>query len=140
MQLVTTSMKQQMVSTLMAVMVYDKEEDLAEAEEEPEDDAPAGACVFTWPELAAMASKTLTMCLEMYGAVEASGLFEASNRVRSSSVNQRTLLDQAMLKAFMGEVCKTEDQRRTFLRSLQPRDALRLLGMVSLQLTILRLQ
>ena len=103
------------------------------AEEEPEDDAPAGACAFSSAELSVMASMFLNKLLDMFGAMERLGGFLATSSYRAATVNYRVALDEFMLESFWKEkgVCKDIHSSSRFLYSLKPRDALRLVGFVT---------
>lgn len=108
---------------------------LNEVEDEPEDDAPASACVFTRKELSALGSRLLNLQMELFGAAEGAGLFLATARNRSSSINHRMALDSHLLNAFWNEkgVCKRPEAARSLIRSMRPRDALRVLGLLTAQ-------
>jgi hypothetical protein len=104
---------------------------LAATEEEPEDDAPAGACAFTRRELAALAARTLRAMLALHGAAEGAGDFFAAGKHRAAAVNHRTALDAALLDELWMEsgVVRAPGAGAALLRALAPRDALRLLGL-----------
>lgn len=124
--------RHRMVKAIMELIVADVADvDLEAIVDEPEEDAPAGACVFTRRELAAIASRLLNCMLKIYGAAEAAGAFLCTSKHRSHHQNQRTVMDEFMLKQFFSKeaVCKTPDACKAFLNSLAPRDALRLLGL-----------
>lgn len=103
------------------------------AEDEPEDDAPAGACAFSSAELSNMASLLLNKLLDMFGAMEGLGGFLATSSYRAATVNYRMALDEYMVESFWMEkgVCKDIRSSSQFLYSLKPRDALRLIGIVT---------
>lgn len=103
------------------------------AEDEPEDDAPAGACAFSRAELSRLASKFLNKLLDMFGAMENLGGFLATSSYRAATVNYRMAMDEFMLESFWTEkgVCKDIHSSSFFLYCLRPRDALRLVGFVT---------
>lgn len=113
-----------------------EEEDagLNAAEEEPDDDAPAGISVFTSRELASMASRVLNLMLKLYGAAESAKAFLSTGRHRSSSVNYRMALDSHLLSVMWGTggpASRRPHTLKKLLRALTPRDALRLLGLLA---------
>lgn len=111
------------------------EGDIDAAAEEPEDDAPAGSCVLTRGELAAVAARTLRLLLRVFGAAEGAGAFLAHNAHRAATINHRMALDAALLEAAWSEkcICKRAAAVAALLRALSPRDALRLLGLLTAQ-------
>lgn len=60
-------------------------------------------------------------------------MFASVGRNRGTEVNQRTVLDKALLEYFIGRdsVIKAWQQRVAVLNMLEPRDRLRMLGLVS---------
>ncbi len=139
-QLVSSTIQKDLIIGLVGLLVATadaaaNDADIDEAEDEPEDDAPAGACVFTRPELAALAARLLRLFLSVFGAAEASGAFFATGKHRSAGVNHRMALDGYLLEALGSEkgICKTPDAARSLLRALPPHDSLRLIGLFAAQ-------
>lgn len=139
-QLVSTNIQRELIRGLASLLVSTADTagndgDIDEAEDEPEDDAPAGACVFTRPELAALAARLLRILLSIFGTAEASGAFLSTGKHRSAGINHRMALDSYLLEALASEkgVCKTPEALRSVLRVLPPRDCLRLVGLLAAQ-------
>jgi hypothetical protein len=139
-QLVGAGIQRELIRGLVGLIVCNdimagNDGDIDAAEDEPEDDAPAGACIFTRPELAALAARLLRILLSIFGAAEASGAFLATGKHRSAGGNHRMALDSYLLEALASEkgVCKTPEASRALLRVLAPRDCLRLIGLLAAQ-------
>eukprot|EP00889_Picochlorum_renovo_P008478 jgi/Picre1/35508/NNA_002969.t1 len=125
---------QRLVGGLVRLIVNSTEnEDMEVAEDEPEDDSPAGACAFSKSELSEMASTFLNALLKMFGTMERLGGFLATSSYRSASANYRVALDEFMLEAFWTEkgYCKDPRTANKLLYSLEPRDALRFIGFLT---------
>jgi hypothetical protein len=103
------------------------------AEDEPEDDAPAGACAFSKAGLSSMASTFLNCILDLFGCMENLGGFLATSSYRTASDNYRLLMDEYLVEFFWTEkgYCKDPRAASMLLFSLRPRDALRMIGFVS---------
>jgi len=109
------------------------EEDLEMAEEEPEDDSPAGACAFSKAGLAEISSRLLNNMLTLFGAMESIGGFLATSSHRSASSNYRIAIDDYLVASFWLEkgYCKHLEAANALISSLDPRDAVRLIGFVA---------
>ncbi|CAL8469358.1 g8899 [Coccomyxa elongata] len=87
-------------------------------------------------ECASMACLLLNLVLELFGTAEDASLFDCKSEVRSVPVgrfaNCRAELDGLLLPLVTGSttVLPSLPQKAAFLNALQPRDRLRLLGMV----------
>ena len=103
------------------------------AEDEPEDDSPAGACAFSKAGLSSMASTFLNCMLDLFGSMESLGGFLATSSYRTASENYRLLMDEYLVESFWTEkgYCKDPRAASMLLFSLKPRDALRMIGFVS---------
>lgn len=139
-QLVSVNIQRELIRGLASLLAWTTDTtgtggDIEEAEDEPEDDAPAGACIFTRPELAALAARLLRILLSIFGAAEASGAFLATGKHRSAGINHRMALDSYLLEALASEkgVCKTPEALRSVLRGLSPQDCLRFVGLLAAQ-------
>ncbi len=125
---------QRLVAGLVRLIVNSTEdEDMEVAEDEPEDDSPAGACTFSKSELSEMASLLLNALLKLFGTMEGLGGFLATSSYRSASANYRVALDEFMLEAFWTEkgYCKDPRTANKLLYSLEPRDTLRFIGFLT---------
>lgn len=109
--------------------------DMEIAEEEPDDDAPAGACTFSKSEIAECASRLLNSALQIFGAMESIGGFLATSSFRSASTNYRICLDEYLVQSFWLEkgFCKNPESANALLCSLEPRDSIRFIGFVTSQ-------
>jgi hypothetical protein len=101
-------------------------------QEEPEDDAPAGACAFSKATVSSLASTLLNAMLDLFGTMERIGGFQATSSNRAASANYRMALDEYLVESFWTErgFCEDAEDANTLLFSLRPRDALRLVGFV----------
>lgn len=127
---------QKIVFGLVQLIVESKmaDDDAMEyAEEEPEDDAPAGACAFSRADLSNIAAQFLNKVLDMFGTMEKLGGFLATSSYRAAMVNYRMALDEFLVESFWTEkgVCKDIHSSSKLLYMLHPRDALRLVGLVT---------
>lgn len=141
-QLVSSTIQRELIrglASLLASTAHPSANDgnapIDEVEDEPEDDAPAGACIFTRQELAALAGRLLRILLSIFGAAEASGAFLSTGKHRSAGINYRMALDGYLLEALASEkgVCKTPEALRSVLRVLPPHDCLRFVGLLAAQ-------
>lgn len=137
-QLKSADLFREIIRSIVSLIAIDgaiSDEALMEAEEEPDDDAPAGQCICTRTELAAMGARLLRLLLRLFGTAEASGAFHATAKHRAAKSNYRMAIDENLLGAFWCEkgLCKSPEAARSLLRAMPPRDCLRLLGLLAAQ-------
>ena len=137
-QLVSKDKRGEIVRALIALIIrVDAEDcgDMEDAESEEYDDAPAGACIYTLPELSALAARILRLLLRVFGAVEAAGGFFDRSPNRICKGNLRMDLDRHMMDAFWSGkgICWEPHRARALLRSLPPADRLRFVGILVAQ-------